>query len=64
MSQIGLDVFVQNSFAALGTEVITAGQPVGAGLTERASEELGLEPGTPVGSGVIDAWVSTFRPPL
>lgn len=58
MSQIGLDVFVQSDFAALGTEVLTAGQPVGGGLTERASKELGLEPGTPVGSGVIDAWVS------
>ncbi|KAI9466579.1 Pentulose kinase [Lactarius psammicola] len=63
MSQIGLDVFVQNKFAALGTDVLTAGQPVGGGLTERASEELGLEPGTPVGSGVIDAyagWLGTI----
>ncbi|KAI9448461.1 Pentulose kinase [Lactarius indigo] len=63
MSQIGLDVFVQNEFAALGTDVLTAGQPVGGGLTERASEELGLEPGTPVGSGVIDAyagWLGTI----
>ncbi|KAF8259141.1 Pentulose kinase [Lactarius quietus] len=63
MSQIGLDVFVKSDFAALGTEVVTAGQPVGGGLTERASEELGLEPGTPVGSGVIDAyagWLGTI----
>ena len=55
MSQIGLDEFVQNEFAALGTDVLAAGQPVGGGLTVRASEELGLEPGTPVGSGVVDA---------
>ncbi|KAH9040591.1 Pentulose kinase [Lactarius hengduanensis] len=63
MSQIGLDSFVQNEFVALGTDVMTAGQPVGGGLTERASEELGLEPGTPVGSGVIDAyagWLGTI----
>ena len=63
MSQIGLDVLVRNEFAALGTDVLTAGQPVGGGLTERAGEELGLEPGTPVGSGVVDACVSVRRPP-
>jgi ribulose kinase len=57
MSQIGLDAFVQNEFAALGTDVLTAGKPVGDGLTARAAAELGLEPGTPVGSGVIDACV-------
>lgn len=55
MSQIGLDAVVQNEFAALGTDVLTVGKPVGDGLTARAAAELGLEPGTPVGSGVIDA---------
>ncbi|KAF8485225.1 Pentulose kinase [Russula ochroleuca] len=63
MSQIGLDSFVQNEFAALGTDVLTAGKPVGDGLTVRAAAELGLEPGTPVGSGVIDAyagWLGTI----
>ena len=38
-------LFVQNEFAALGTDVLTA----------CAATELGLEPHTPVGSGVIDA---------
>ncbi|KAI9507189.1 Pentulose kinase [Russula earlei] len=63
MCQIGLDAFVQNEFAALGTDVLTAGKPVGDGLTVRAAAELGLEPGTPVGSGVIDAyagWLGTI----
>ncbi|KAH9995192.1 Pentulose kinase [Russula compacta] len=63
MSQIGLDAFVQNDFAALGTDVLTAGKPVGDGLTAEAAAELGLEPGTPVGSGVIDAyagWLGTI----
>ena len=55
ISQIGLDYFVQNEFAALGMDVLTAGKPVGDGLAARAAAELGLEPYTPVGSGVIDA---------
>jgi ribulose kinase len=35
--------------------VLTAGQPVGNGLSKEAAEELGLVGGTAVGSGVIDA---------
>jgi ribulose kinase len=62
MSQIGLDAFVQNGFAALGTDVLNAGKPVGDGLTVRAAAELGLESGTPVGSGVIDACVERPLP--
>ncbi|KAN0107068.1 hypothetical protein V8E52_010513 [Russula decolorans] len=64
MSQIGLDAVVQNEFAALGTDVLTAGKPVGDGLTVRAAAELDLEPRTPVSSGVIDAyagWLGTRR---
>lgn len=37
--------------------MLTAGQPVGSGLTREAAEELGLVEGTPVGSAVIDAYV-------
>lgn len=42
--------------------VLTAGMPVGAGLSERAAHELGLLPHTPVASALIDAyagWVGT-----
>ncbi|KAJ7265859.1 FGGY family of carbohydrate kinase [Mycena haematopus] len=46
-----------------GGGVLTAGQPVGRGLSKRAAEEFGgLLEGTPVGSGIIDAyagWLGT-----
>lgn len=35
--------------------ILTAGQPVGRGLSKKAAEELGLKEGTAVGSAVIDA---------
>ena len=35
--------------------VLTAGQPVGGGLSKEAASDLGLKEGTAVGSGVIDA---------
>lgn len=43
---------------------MTAGQPVGRGLTKQAAEELGLIEGTPVGSAVIDAYVYLPVPPV
>ncbi|TFK85067.1 Pentulose kinase [Polyporus arcularius HHB13444] len=61
--KIGLGEFVENNFAQLGQEeVLTAGMPVGNGLSKQAAEETGLLEGTPVGSGVIDAyagWLGT-----
>ncbi|KAJ8653985.1 hypothetical protein O0I10_010321 [Lichtheimia ornata] len=41
-------------------QVLTAGDPVGDGLTPQAAEELGLLPGTPVGSAVIDAYAGAI----
>ncbi|KAH9921515.1 Pentulose kinase [Epithele typhae] len=61
--KIGLGEFVENGFNQLGhEEVLTAGMPIGKGLSRRAAEEMGLVEGTPVGSGVIDAyagWLGT-----
>ncbi|KAH9843764.1 uncharacterized protein C8Q71DRAFT_729989 [Rhodofomes roseus] len=63
--KIGLGEFVGNNFKQLGaheSNVLTAGIPIGQGLSKKAAEELGLLEGTPVGSGVIDAyagWLGT-----
>ncbi|KAK0533552.1 hypothetical protein OC835_002975 [Tilletia horrida] len=70
--KIGLKQFVENDFKQIGGIpgkngiVLTAGQPIGDGLTARAAKELGLIEGTPVGSGLIDAyagWVGTVAAP-
>lgn len=67
---VGLGSLVHSRFRSLGgipgepeSEVVLyAGLPVGRGLTAVAAEELGLIPGTHVGSGVIDGyagWIGT-----
>ncbi|KZV86423.1 Pentulose kinase [Exidia glandulosa HHB12029] len=64
-TQIGLDSVVAANFAQIGQNaqpVLTAGLPVGAGLSASAARELGLDQGTPVASSVIDAyagWIGT-----
>ncbi|KAJ7499352.1 FGGY family of carbohydrate kinase [Mycena latifolia] len=63
--KIGLGEFVVGEYKQIGAAkqtVLTAGLPVGSGLSKKAAEELGLVEGTPVGSGVIDAyagWLGT-----
>lgn len=52
---IGLGDLADEGFARIGTEILPAGTPLGSGLTVRAAQELGLEPGTPVGAALIDA---------
>ncbi|KAF8075839.1 FGGY family of carbohydrate kinase [Lyophyllum atratum] len=62
---IGLGDIVRGGYKQIGAgkgEVLTAGRPVGKGLSKSAAAELGLEEGTPVGSGLIDAyagWLGT-----
>ncbi|KIM42840.1 hypothetical protein M413DRAFT_444492 [Hebeloma cylindrosporum] len=64
--QIGLQELTERDYAQVGVkegeEVLIAGMPVGNGLSKKAAEELGLAPGTPVGSALIDAyagWLGT-----
>lgn len=60
-NKIGLEDIVKGEFEQVGGVpgknglVLSAGQPVGSGLSKKAAEELGLAEGTAVGSAVIDA---------
>ncbi|MEM8572333.1 MAG: FGGY-family carbohydrate kinase [Pseudomonadota bacterium] len=53
--EIGLGDLAKEGFARIGTDILAPGSPVGAGLTETAAREMGLNPGTPVGAALIDA---------
>lgn len=58
--KIGLGDFVEKDYEPMGAasgNVLTAGMPVGRGLSKKAAQELGLVEGTPVGSALIDACV-------
>jgi D-ribulokinase len=52
---VGLGDLADDRFARIGTEIVPGGEPLGDGLTPEAAAELGLNPGTPVGAGLIDA---------
>ncbi|KAJ2929529.1 hypothetical protein H1R20_g7557, partial [Candolleomyces eurysporus] len=66
---IGLGELVERGYGQIGTansanggEILTAGIPVGHGLSKKAAEELGLREGIAAGSGLIDAyagWLGT-----
>lgn len=53
--QIGLGELADENFARIGQEIVEPGTPVGQGLTADAARDLGLEAGTPVSAGMIDA---------
>jgi len=53
--QIGLGDLADDGFIRIGTDIRPAGTPLAQGLTPDAARALGLQPGTPVGAGLIDA---------
>lgn len=52
---IGLGDLTENNFARIGAKVVDAGTRLGIGLTQTSADDLGLTPGIPVSSGLIDA---------
>ncbi|NSY19965.1 FGGY-family carbohydrate kinase [Neorhizobium sp. AL 9.2.2] len=52
---VGLGDLTEDGFKRIGTTVVPGGQALGTGLTASAASELGLNPGTAVGAGLIDA---------
>lgn len=52
---IGLGDLAKNNFERIGSKVVDTGTPLGNGLTAKSAAELGLEIGTPVAAGLIDA---------
>ncbi|MEP1536379.1 MAG: FGGY-family carbohydrate kinase [Paracoccaceae bacterium] len=52
---IGLGELTINNFERIGSKVVATGTALGQGLTEQAASDLGLNVGTPVAAGLIDA---------
>jgi len=52
---IGLGDLADDQFARIGNTIVDAGTALGQGLTQDAARDLGLNVGTPVGAGLIDA---------
>lgn len=53
--EIGLEDLIANNFQKIGSRVQTPGAAIGRGLSEETARILGLLPGTPVGTSIIDA---------
>jgi D-ribulokinase len=53
--RIGLPELLANHHAKVGREIVAPGTTLSGGLTREAAAELGLVPGTPVGTALIDA---------
>lgn len=52
---IGLQELVEEGYARIGTRIRSLGEATGEGLIPSAARALGLEPGTAVGTSIIDA---------
>lgn len=54
-TKIGLREIVDEDFKRIGVKIVPAGSALGAGLCPQAAKEFGLDAGTPVAAGLIDA---------
>lgn len=52
---IGLEELSATQFSKIGTDIVPPGTALGNGLTHDAAEQLGLQAGTAVAAGLIDA---------
>ncbi|KFA98688.1 FGGY-family carbohydrate kinase [Vibrio sp. ER1A] len=52
---IGLEDVLEDNAKLIGERILPMGQPMGDGLTINAADDLGLVPGTAVGTSIIDA---------
>ena len=52
---IGLGDLAQDNFTRIGTDIRPMGSPVDGGLSTQGAADLGLLPGTPVATSIIDA---------
>ncbi|KAK3089619.1 hypothetical protein FSP39_005104 [Pinctada imbricata] len=55
MESIGLGDLLLHNASKIGSTVLPPGEPCGVGLSHQAAAELGLNPGTSVGTSIIDA---------
>ena len=53
--EIGLGEIVEEEYERIGNRIRPMGESVGKGLARESARDMGLEPGTPVGVGIIDA---------
>jgi len=53
--RIGLSDLAGENFSRIGRRIRPMGETLRSGVTEKAAEELGIQPGTPVGVSLIDA---------
>lgn len=59
LATIGLEDLADGAFAKIGTQLASAGDPVGT-LSDLAAQELGLAAGIPVSAGLIDAYAGAL----
>jgi len=55
LDRVGLGFLKHDNYARIGAEPAAPGAPLGQGLTAEAAAAMGLQAGTPVGAGLIDA---------